>query len=73
MKAVPDSSAAIPHATGTISSFEAAELAIADAQGQSSLSVLDFPLQRGLNQTRPPSLLAAHRDMSHGGTFSWSR
>ncbi len=51
--------------------LQALELANAQPQGPGPLIVRDLLVDCGLDQTRPPGLLTAHRDSPHrGDTFT---
>jgi hypothetical protein len=58
--------------SASVPGFQALKLARTQAQGPGSFQVRDLPLERGLDQARPPDFLLAHQDRSphRGDTFT---
>ena len=61
------------HPGPAIGGLEPPELPHAQLQRARCFPIGDLPCQRGLHQARPPGLLAAHHEVSHGGTLSLNR
>jgi hypothetical protein len=53
-----------------VGDLEPAELPPTEPQGLRGFNVGDLPYKCGLHQAQPPGFLAAHRQMSQGGTSS---